>query len=105
MTQLSQNTGFVCVHCTHTILPLTNGSYRNHCPFCLYSLHLDIHPGDRLNGCQGLMRPIGLVYKSKKGLQIRHRCIKCGHEKVCLVATDTVQPDNYRSLALLNGLS
>ncbi|WDF05905.1 RNHCP domain-containing protein [Shouchella hunanensis] len=34
-----------------------NGSYRNHCPFCLYSKHQDIIPGDRASTCGGLMEP------------------------------------------------
>ena len=93
MSRKTENTGFTCVHCGELILPLTNGSYRNHCPFCLHSLHVDNQPGDRLNGCLGLMKPVGLKYHSKKGWQIVHRCQKCGIEKVNRTATDTVQPD------------
>jgi hypothetical protein len=46
MSKKIENTGFVCEHCRKRVLPLTNGCYRNHCPFCL-SKHLDEHPGDR----------------------------------------------------------
>ncbi|WP_419962425.1 RNHCP domain-containing protein [Psychrobacillus sp. BM2] len=31
-------------------------SFRNHCPFCLFSKHLDNYPGDRSSECQDLMR-------------------------------------------------
>jgi len=36
---------------------------RDHCPYCLYSKHLDIFPGDRKNECKGLMKPIGYMKK------------------------------------------
>ena len=86
----TENTGFVCVHCGAEINPLANGSYRNHCPTCLYSLHVDNQPGDRNNDCQGLMEPVGIRYHSKKGWQIIHRCKKCGIEKVNRAAPDDI---------------
>lgn len=73
--------------------PISNGSYRNHCPHCLYSKHVDCLPGDRQNACHGLMKPIGLIYKSKKGYQLVHECLRCGVRRVNRVAVDTVQPD------------
>ena len=33
MTRKEENTGFVCEHCGREVLPLKDGSYRNHCPF------------------------------------------------------------------------
>ena len=36
---------FTCVHCGAEVLPMGKSS-RNHCPFCLWSLHVDILPGD-----------------------------------------------------------
>ncbi|MDO8638304.1 MAG: RNHCP domain-containing protein [Candidatus Daviesbacteria bacterium] len=42
--------------------------HRNHCPFCLFSKHMDQDiPGDRKAECQNLMEPIGLTFK-KEGL-------------------------------------
>lgn len=79
-------------------MPLTNGSFRNHCPFCLFSKHLDDHPGDRSSICSGLMRPIRLDYSGKKGYQIVHECLKCGKLQRNKVARDTVQEDNILSL-------
>ena len=38
--------GFICAHCGKEVEPLGYTS-RNHCPFCLWSLHVDINPGDR----------------------------------------------------------
>lgn len=84
--RLRENSGFVCGHCSLGILALGNGSYRNHCPYCLFSLHVDKDvPGDRSSDCGGLMEPTALV-RSKKGFQIVHRCKKCGIEKKNIVA-------------------
>lgn len=102
MSRNQENTGFKCQNCKETVNPVTNGSYRNHCPFCLYSLHLDINPGDRLSKCHGLMKPIGLTYSGKKGWQIMHLCLSCGAKKVCKVATDTDEPDSYEMIAMVN---
>jgi len=101
MSRKSENAGFVCEHCGQEVVPLTNGGYRNHCPFCLYSKHMDVIPGDRQSRCVGLMRPIGLKHKSGKGLQIVHQCLECGEVRVNKVATGTLQPDKVEGLVRL----
>ena len=88
MSRKTENSGFVCAHCGADVKPLTNGSYRNHCPRCLYSFHVDNLPGDRNSDCRGLMKPVGVQYHSKKGWQIVQRCQKCGMEKVNRTAPD-----------------
>ena len=90
-----ENTGFTCANCSADVLPITNGSYRNHCPGCLYSLHVDIKPGDRLSDCLGLMKPISAKYNSNKGWQIIHRCVLCGVTQANRIALDTIQPDDW----------
>ena len=95
MSRRSENAGFICEYCGHEVMPVTNGSYRNHCPFCLHSKHVDIVPGDRMSDCRGLMQPIGLTYKSGKGFQIMHKCLRCGVIGVNRVAENTLQPDGY----------
>ena len=60
---------------------------RDHCPYCLYSKHLDIFPGDRKNECKGLMKPIGYM-KKKKGEVILYRCTKCNEEHTNIIAKD-----------------
>ena len=99
MSRKSENAGFTCEHCGREVVALTNGSYRNHCPFCLYSKHVDGLPGDRMSECGGLMRPVGLRHKSGKGFQIVHVCLRCGCESVNKVAEDTIQPDDIEALA------
>jgi hypothetical protein len=81
--------------------PLTNGSYRNHCPACLHSLHVDEVPGDRASGCGGLMRPVAVRAKPAKGPQLIHRCLRCGALRVNRVAADTVAPDDLDALLAL----
>ena len=101
MARDDENQGFACLNCGRKIKALTNGSYRNHCPACLYSLHVDIKPGDRAQSCGGLMMPVGLAYKPKKGWQIIHRCQRCGGRSRNKVALDSQQPDNLDLLARL----
>lgn len=101
MSRAEENRGFTCLQCGAEVLPVTNGSYRNHCPFCLYSQHVDVLPGDRRSSCGGLMAPVGVRYHSKKGYQIIHRCQECGEEQVTKSAVDTLQPDDLDHLIRL----
>ncbi|MFT4147839.1 MAG: RNHCP domain-containing protein [Micrococcaceae bacterium] len=78
MARKDENTAFNCASCGKKVFSLTNGSYRNHCPFCLCSLHVDNKPGDRANTCHGIMKPIAVEYQASKGYMIVHRCQKCG---------------------------
>ena len=95
-----KNTKFyICAHCGKEVEPLGYTS-RNHCPFCLCSLHVDINPGDRANECGGLMRPIRTEPDAKRGFIIIHKCEKCGEIRRNRAALDAkVQPDN-RSLLI-----
>ena len=85
--------GFICKNCGKEVLPLGYTS-RNHCPFCLCSLHVDINPGDRANECQGILRPIQTLPDPKKGYIIIHRCDKCGQTVRNKAALDGEQADN-----------
>lgn len=68
---------FICANCGRHV-PKLGYSCRNHCPFCLHSLHVDINPGDRAEECKGVLEPIGLDIDSKKGFIIIFKCKKCG---------------------------
>ena len=46
---------FVCENCGYEV---AGTGYTNHCPKCLWSKHVDIHPGDRSAACGGMMEPI-----------------------------------------------
>lgn len=71
------NESFICQQCGFSV-PEATKTCRNHCPQCLYSLHVDgPTPGDRKSNCHGLMAPIALE-QSGKGYIIVHRCEDCG---------------------------
>lgn len=71
------NQPFDCRVCGASVPPLEGGGYRNHCPYCLHSLHVDVNPGDRASECGGVLEPVG-VEPGKKGWVIVHRCRSCG---------------------------
>ena len=79
--------GFVCSSCGKNVLPLKYSS-RDHCPFCLCSLHVDINPGDRQNECKGILKPVDLEYSQNKGYVLVYRCTKCNQIKKNKVADD-----------------
>lgn len=73
---IPRNEGFVCERCSQQVPP-AKVTFRNHCPFCLSSKHVDIVPGDRLESCHGLMTPIGIEGTDPDKLDIIHECKKC----------------------------
>ncbi len=94
----SGNDPFICENCGADIAPLS-GSFRNHCPECLWSLHVDIVPGDRKNPCRGLMEPIRVEGAEGSGWYVVHRCVECGEESRNHCAlTAEVQPDSWEVL-------
>ena len=75
---------FVCEHCGAHV---AGSGYTNHCPACLWSKHVDVHPGDRAETCEGLMEPVRLEGTSSQ-YEIVHRCVRCGYEKKNITAPD-----------------
>ncbi|MFW5744332.1 MAG: RNHCP domain-containing protein [Spirochaetota bacterium] len=81
--------GFTCAHCGRLVPEQSPGtSQRNHCPFCLWSVHVDIRPGDRASLCRAPMEPIALWASEGDELRILHRCTGCGVIKPNRVAGD-----------------
>lgn len=68
---------FICNNCGNKVEKLGYTS-RDHCPTCLYSKHVDINPGDRLETCHGDLVPVSVELNPKKGYVIIYRCKKCG---------------------------
>lgn len=88
---------FTCEICKREVKPLKY-SARDHCPYCLYSKHVDNNPGDRESTCRGILKPIGLD-ENKKGLyQIIYKCEKCGVIKKNIQAND----DDYNLIVKLS---
>ena len=70
---------FVCQVCGALVVCQNAGSrHRNHCPFCLSSVHLDHVPGDRASCCGGIMDPVGVWVRKNGEWALIHRCRKCG---------------------------
>jgi len=96
------NDGFACGHCSREVLPLVQGSYRNHCPACLWSKHVDVVPGDRRSDCGGLMEPVKLTGSSASGWKVLQCCTACGFERANrVVLDDPRQPDCWDTLVAL----
>lgn len=97
------NQPFTCVECGAQVPPLTAGGYRNHCPTCLHSLHVDINPGDRANPCRGVLEPVAVEHSSKKGWVIVHRCRTCGAISRNRAALDDPdKPDDFDVIVALS---
>ena len=92
--------GFICKHCKRWVPALAPGTqYRDHCPYCLWSQHLDLKvSGDRKSKCKGMMEPVGLTFKhegwdkwgkQKQGeIMIVYQCQRCGKISINRVAGD-----------------
>lgn len=69
---------FRCGRCGREVpLGAPGTGHRNHCPFCLWSVHVDHKPGDRSAFCTGLMEPVAVWERSGEWVII-HRCTECG---------------------------
>ena len=89
------NDSFDCRYCGATVLPLVTG-FRNHCPECLWGLHVDVVPGDRQNSCGELMQPVALEGSEGSGWFLVHRCEGCGETvRNGTAEDDPRQPDRW----------
>ena len=91
---------FRCAQCRHLIC-LSDGIgtlHRNHCPFCLWSLHVDTKTGNRASSCHGRMEPVGLTFKHNGfdkydrprvgDVMLVHFCKACGTININRIAGD-----------------
>lgn len=99
------SSGFKCQHCgewVSSVPELMGTRHRNHCPYCLWSKHMDREKqGDRESSCRAGMRPLGLTLKKeginiysgrpKKGeLMLVHECQRCGKISINRLAGDDI---------------
>jgi DNA-directed RNA polymerase subunit RPC12/RpoP len=94
------NAAFKCCRCKAWVEsdPEVCGvKHRNHCPYCLFSRHLDnVKAGDRRSDCLAAMRPIGLTLKHSHNkyaaddgeLMLIHQCLGCGKLSINRIAAD-----------------
>ena len=87
------NEGFTCKKCGKKVI-FAEKTARNHCPHCLWSLHVDDEvPGDRASNCNSLMEPVAIYQKHGEWVVI-HRCLKCDKEQPNKCAVD----DNFETI-------
>ena len=80
---------FICRHCGKLVKPEDAGTdHRNHCPYCLYSVHLDNEPGDRAADCGGQMEPVSVWVRRDGEWALIHRCSRCGALSSNRIAAD-----------------
>ena len=89
---------FHCIRCSRPVAAEAYGTaHRNHCPWCLWSRHVDEVPGDRESACHGAMEPIAVWARPGGDWAIIHRCRKCGELESNRIAGD----DNELALVSL----
>lgn len=94
------NESFTCKVCGRLVVPNGAGSdHRNHCPYCLASMHLDIEPGDHEADCGGAMEPVAVWVRKNGEWAIIHRCKICGALSSNRIAADD-NPMKLMSIAM-----
>ena len=96
-----KNSDFRCMVCQNYVsaaVAFAGVQNRNHCPYCLWSKHLDLYqPGDRLAVCKTKMRPVALTLKQAQKkyahplqgeLMIVHQCDGCEKVSINRIAAD-----------------
>jgi len=102
---IRRDEAFVCVHCGESV-PAHGRTARDHCPFCLRSVHVDVVPGDRAETCGGLLEPVAAVVRSGgEEILLSYRCRRCGVTKKNRVMRDGDPPDAMDVVARLPGPS
>jgi len=85
---------FTCEQCDFHV---QGNGYTNHCPQCLWSKHVDVHPGDRAASCVGMMSPAAVLHLGGE-CTIVHVCVLCGLTKKNKAGDD----DNLEELSRLS---
>ena len=100
MSRMEAFGDFRCAHCGYVVSSthwLSGVNNRNHCPYCLWSRHLDMYAaGDRLSACKAPMRPLALTTKRSRNkysrgrgeLMLVHHCMDCGDVSINRIAAD-----------------
>ena len=64
---------FVCDHCGRQV---RGNGYTDHCPHCLWSVHVDNSPGDLANPCRGPLEPVQVEFGQPS--KVYYECCNCG---------------------------
>ncbi len=93
---IKNDESFICNHCGKKVEKLEYTS-RDHCNNCLYSIHVDVNPGDRLNECKGSLKPFNIEVSNKiKSEVVVYKCLKCGSIIRNKIATDDNKSEIYK---------
>lgn len=87
---------FTCLHCGARV---KGTGYTDHCPKCLWSIHMDINPGDRASECKGAMMPVSTTCDRDGTYTIAYMCLKCGARKRFKQAKDDSMAELERLLS------
>jgi len=91
MTFVKREEDFVCKVCGTEV---KGTGYTNHCPNCLFSLHVDEEvPGDRASTCKGSTEPIKAEIKDGEYI-LTHKCQKCNK----ISRNKTSEEDNFEEI-------
>ena len=91
MSEGPPSESFDCNHCRRTVPLVSHGTkHRNHCPWCLWSLHVarSRTQHDRESSCHGPMAPIAIAVDEGGEWSLVHRCQTCGEVRTNRVAGD-----------------
>ena len=96
---ISRNEAFVCHACGLEVERVRGGTCRDHCPACLWGLHVDEEvPGDRLSSCEGAFEPVAVETRAGGQLVIHFRCCRCGTFRINRAAEED-DPDRLVEFA------
>ena len=85
---IPRNEGFACEQCKESVPPAL-GTFRNHCPHCLTSKHVDESvPGDRAATCGGLMPTTRYEGTDPDLIDLVQECSRCNKVMRNRVARD-----------------
>ena len=95
---IARDEAFTCAACGREVPP-HGRSARDHCPWCLRSVHVDGDvPGDRAAACGGLLDPVAIALANGRAT-ITFRCRSCGATRRCRAAEGIAVPDDPVALA------
>lgn len=97
---IARDEGFACARCGREVPP-HGRTARDHCPYCLWSLHVDVIPGDRAAGCGGGLEPVGVELRAGRYM-LRYRCVRCGAGRVNQALLDGAPPDDWERIVALS---
>jgi len=84
-----KKSGYTCIQCKGYVPYQSFGTkQRNHCPFCLWSRHVDDRIGDRRSACNSKMEPISIASRNDGEWLVVHKCTGCHQLRTNRIAGD-----------------